>query len=86
MLAVDKILEGLSLQSKPRIKVFNKSDKVDEEMANAYATRYNGCVISAINRPTLKPLVERIQEFFLGTLTTSVTRDKTNTDTRQDGP
>ena len=86
MLAVDKILEGLSLQSKPRIKVFNKSDKVDEEMANAYATRYNGCVISAINRPTLKPLVERIQEFFLGTLTTSVTKDKTNADTRQDGP
>ncbi len=83
MAAVDNILKDLGLQSRPRIKVFNKSDKVDRETANAYATRYNGCAISATNKLTLNPLIEKIQDFFLST-DTSITGSQTSSNTHQD--
>lgn len=65
MQAVDEILKGLDLQDKPRLKVFNKADRISRETSYTVAARYNGVVISALDRNTLSPLIERMESFFL---------------------
>jgi GTP-binding protein HflX len=65
MQAVDDIIKQLNLQDIPRLKVFNKADECDGEFAHGLAMRYNGVVISALNRSTLNPLIEKMQAFFL---------------------
>ena len=63
--AVEEILKGLGLQDKPRLRVFNKADRVGDGTAQAWAGRYNGVVVSALDRSTLRTLIERMQEYFL---------------------
>jgi GTP-binding protein HflX len=63
--AVDDIIKLLNLQGTPRLKVFNKADKCDKEFADSLATRYGGVKISALDRSTLNPLIEKMQAFFL---------------------
>ncbi|MGC9323124.1 MAG: GTPase HflX [Desulfomonilia bacterium] len=65
MQAVDEILKGLDLQEKPRLKVFNKADACGQDLAESMAHRYNGVVVSALDRNSLIPLIERMQAFFL---------------------
>jgi GTP-binding protein HflX len=65
MQAVDEILKGLDLQGKPRLKVFNKSDRCARGLAETLASRYDGVAISALDRSTLTPLIERMQLQFL---------------------
>jgi GTP-binding protein HflX len=65
MQAVDEILKGLDLQDKPRLKVFNKADRSARGLGETLASRYNGVAISALDRSTLTPLIERMQGYFL---------------------
>lgn len=65
MQAVDEILKGLDLQDKPRLKVFNKADRCARGLAENLASRYDGVAISALDRSTLTPLIERMQGRFL---------------------
>jgi len=64
MQAVEEILTQLELNTKPRLRVFNKADKVDTELAEDLARRFDGVVISALNRRSLNALIERLQRFF----------------------
>ncbi|HDP25991.1 MAG TPA: GTPase HflX [Deltaproteobacteria bacterium] len=65
MQAVDEILKGLDIREKPRLKVFNKSDACEKEIAHDLAQRYGGVVVSAHNRNSLVPLIKRMEAFFL---------------------
>jgi len=65
MQAVSEILRSLDLQDKPRLKVFNKADRCAPEVALAFALRYDGVAVSAKDRSTLAPLIERMQEIIL---------------------
>jgi len=65
MQAVDDIIKHLNLQDIPRLKVFNKADECERELAKQMALRYDGVAISALDRSTLNPLIEKMQAFFL---------------------
>ncbi|HOW99143.1 MAG TPA: GTPase HflX [Deltaproteobacteria bacterium] len=65
MKAVDEILKGLALESKPRLKVFNKADRCPRDFAQDVARRYGGVAVSALDRSTLAPLIERMESFLL---------------------
>jgi GTP-binding protein HflX len=63
--AVTQILSDLNLSHIPILQVFNKIDKVSEEVLCAYRRRYEGVFISAQSLDTLAPLIiqmERILE------------------------
>ena len=63
--AVDEILKGLELQSKPRLKVFNKADRCPQGLADSLSERYGGVAVSALDSTSLIPLIERMQAYFL---------------------
>ncbi|HPI93118.1 MAG TPA: GTPase HflX [Deltaproteobacteria bacterium] len=65
--AVDEILKGLELQDKPRLKVFNKADRTSPGIARTWAARYNGVIISALDRSSLRDLIDRVEGYFLET-------------------
>ncbi|MEW5800538.1 MAG: GTPase HflX [bacterium] len=63
--AVGQILSDLNLSRIPVLQVFNKIDKLPQEMLSAYQKRYQGVFISARSVDTLAPLIiqmERILE------------------------
>ena len=68
MKAVEEILKGLGLEHKPTLKVFNKADKCTGEFVSDITRRYGGVAISALDRSTLAPLIERMESFFLKAL------------------
>ncbi|HWR67517.1 MAG TPA: GTPase HflX, partial [Desulfomonilia bacterium] len=47
--AVEEILKGLNLQDKPRLRVFNKADRVHGSTARSWAERHGGVIISALD-------------------------------------
>jgi len=56
------VLEKLGLDRKPMVLVFNKIDKVDGETVARALRRYGEAVaVSAIDRSTLLPLIEVLQ-------------------------
>jgi GTP-binding protein HflX len=57
--AVEEILSDLGLAEKPRIRVFNKADKLEE--ADAEALARGGFVVSALDRATFGPLLLAIE-------------------------
>jgi len=60
--AVEKLLAELDLDSVPRITVFNKIDRLpNPEAARNMALRHSGIAVCALDRQTLRPLVERIE-------------------------
>jgi GTP-binding protein HflX len=65
MQAVDDILSDLHLEGKPRLKVFNKADRCPPDFAETVAGRYGGVAVSALDRSTLRPLIEKMEAFFL---------------------
>jgi GTP-binding protein HflX len=65
MQAVDEILKQLNLQDKQRLRVFNKADQCPPDLAENITRRYGGVAISALDRGTLGPLIEKLQSFFL---------------------
>jgi 50S ribosomal subunit-associated GTPase HflX len=58
---VDAVLEDLQLGAKACLKVFNKRDRVAPDVADALAGRHAAVAISARDRTTLAPLIERMQ-------------------------
>jgi GTP-binding protein HflX len=65
MEAVEEILRELGLEKRPRIRVFNKADRVGKEAALLWAGRYGGVAVSALDRSSLLPLIERMEAYFL---------------------
>ncbi len=59
---VHKILEELHLSDLPRLLVFNKSDLLSEPEVRNLQRAYNAVVISALDRDSLVPMVERVGE------------------------
>ena len=62
MEAVDKILASLDLGNKLVLKVFNKIDLADPELAAWQSRHHDGVAISATNAATLQPLLHRLEE------------------------
>ena len=62
MEAVEKILEELELNRIPLLRVFNKIDKVDPEIAGHLGQVFGGVCISALDSATFAPLLEKVEE------------------------
>ncbi len=60
--AVENILDELNLSSIPTIRVLNKMDRIDPPGREILVRRLNGVAISALNRPSLKPLSRQMQD------------------------
>jgi GTP-binding protein HflX len=58
----EELLKKLELEHLPRLRVFNKIDRLDPEAAEALTFDEDAVLISAIDRATLGPLLERIEE------------------------
>ena len=61
--SVEHILEDLNLTRIPCIRVLNKQDVADPDIVAEQSKRLDGTAISAVNRSTLIPLIEKIKEF-----------------------
>ncbi|MCB0271473.1 MAG: GTPase HflX [Bdellovibrionales bacterium] len=59
---VEQILHKLGSSDIPQIKVFNKMDNVDQQILFELIQRHDGIGISALQRKTLGPLIEYMQE------------------------
>lgn len=62
MASVEKVLEDLSLTDIPQIRVFNKMDAADPKELERALRGGQGIAVSALSRPTLRPLLERMEE------------------------
>jgi GTP-binding protein HflX len=60
--SVEKILDELSLSGIPRLLVFNKTDLLDEDEAANLRRAFGAATISALDRATLMPMIERLGE------------------------
>jgi GTPase len=59
--AVDAILADLGLAEKPRLRVWNKADRLDERDADHLERSRDGFLVSALDRSTLGPLLLAIE-------------------------
>jgi GTP-binding protein HflX len=59
--AVERILTDLELASKPRIKVFNKIDRLSPEVADNLCRLHGAMGVCALQRQTLRPLLSEIE-------------------------
>jgi GTP-binding protein HflX len=66
--AVEKILDELHLGDIPVLLVLNKMDLVSPDVAAHIARQYDGVALSAHDRDTLLPLLERLQDMLWGPL------------------
>jgi GTP-binding protein HflX len=60
--SVEQILTELNLQHIKQIRVFNKKDKISQEACQHICRLHDGIAISANDRSTLTPLIERMQD------------------------
>ena len=60
--SVKKILEELNLSGIPRLLVFNKSDLLNEDEIENMKRAYGAVAISALDRHSLLPMIERLGE------------------------
>lgn len=60
--SVESILEELHLSEKPRLRIFNKIDRLEKEESENIAQRYDAILISALYPSTFQPLLEAIEE------------------------
>ncbi|OAG27389.1 GTPase HflX [Thermodesulfatator autotrophicus] len=63
--AVEKIIEEMKLEHIPRLLVFNKIDLLDTFEVEALKRRYQAEAISALNKETFKPLLEKVSFMLL---------------------
>ena len=68
MAAVEKLLEQLSLGRIPILRVFNKKDLVPLETVENLCDSYDGIGISAMDVSTFPPLIKRMEDEILMTL------------------
>ena len=59
--SVDQILAETDLDDKPRLLVFNKVDLRDGEVAQNLCQLHGAFGVSALDRATLRPLLEAIE-------------------------
>ena len=59
--SVENTLEGLNLMSKPRLTVFNKTDRVLREEIENVIPRYDAVAVSAIKPDSLEPLLKAME-------------------------
>ena len=64
--AVDRILVELGLGDKPRVLLLNKTDRIDPADADRIACAHHAIPISALDRPTLRPLIGTIDAAIFG--------------------
>ncbi len=62
IVSVENILTELNLINKPRLIVFNKTDKMEPEEIGFILSRYDAIAISAINKETFEPFLEAIEQ------------------------
>jgi GTP-binding protein HflX len=60
--SVESILEELHLSEKPRLRIFNKIDRLEKEESENIAQRYDAILISALYPSTFQPFLEAIEE------------------------
>lgn len=60
--SVERILEELGLQDTPTLRVLNKADQVPPAERPALARQIDGIPVSALERGTLMPLIEKMAE------------------------
>ena len=59
--AVNRILGELGLGDKEEILVFNKADRLSKREATALAAQFGAVAVSALERETLKPVIEKLE-------------------------
>jgi GTP-binding protein HflX len=57
----EKLLEELELDQVPRLVVYNKADCLPPDEASARAREHDGVAVSALERESLRPLLERME-------------------------
>ena len=62
MAAVENLIEQLSLGLIPVIRVFNKRDLVDQEVAENVCSSFGGIAISAKDSKSFPPLITRMED------------------------
>ncbi len=67
--SVEKILNELHLSEIPRLLVLNKSDLLNADALENMTRAYNAVAISALDRETLLPMIERVGEMLNAELT-----------------
>jgi GTP-binding protein HflX len=60
--SVEKILNELHLSEIPRLLVLNKSDLLNADALENMTRAYNAVAVSALNRESLLPMIERVGE------------------------
>jgi GTP-binding protein HflX len=60
--SVEKILEELHLSEIPRLLVLNKSDLLNADELENMTRAYQAVAVSALNRESLLPMIERVGE------------------------
>ena len=65
---MEKILERLDLTDIPLIRVFNKIDLVPDDIVQNVCTSYSGIAISALDSKTFPPLIHRLEDEVVKTL------------------
>jgi GTP-binding protein HflX len=78
--SVERILEALNLQHIPTIRVLNKMDRIDSESLMRYTRLYDGTPISAVNRATLMPLIQQLEDMIQTRLTQPIDSFERNAD------
>lgn len=68
--AVEKILERLNLSNIPLIRVFNKIDVVPDEIVQNVCSSYSGIAISALDSRTFPPLIHRLEDEVMKSIST----------------
>ena len=66
--AVERILNELGLEQKPRLLVFNKIDLLPQEEVTHLCRRYEAIPVSARRRETFTPLLGEMEERCWGSL------------------
>lgn len=67
--SVERILEELNLQHIPVIRVLNKMDRIDPESLMRYVRMFDGIPVSAMDRATLMPLIQKLEDMIETRLT-----------------
>ena len=65
MRSTEKILGELGLAETPRIRVWNKIDRLDPEERIALLSEFDGICISALDRASSRPLIEELDRWLL---------------------
>ena len=58
----EQVIDELELADRPRLRVYNKVDRLSDEERQVLAERRDGVLLSALSRPSTRELLQRIGE------------------------